>query len=484
MMDYLVLTSESITDYIPLGYKKEEPEKYYNLVEDHIHWMEKCRTIVITNINLHDHFIKEQNHNGATLASVLEAIKEIDNINYIRSKKQLHVLVLVQHQGQTIKRITEALTSAQFGFKPQIAKKFNPTGSLGSSKTGTSKYSAVLAKHHKDKSPNTSVASSIGGVSRLTGVTGRSWTTNRKIPKEIDFSDTTEFPPINPTQETHHGTSIQSSNLQQPNSSITDTMQIIQQAIDTALKKAYKDHWREITAIQDKYQRQIEALQQRTDSTTLENKFDKKFDKLMEMMTAMTGNVIRESPLRKKGKPSSEDNMTPPRYQQDISNDDSHSVDTNMSTDNQVTEPATDPLNTALPTSPNRDQNFEFEDTKMSLVSRFNEDQYEADNDQWINPHAAKERKHQQKSEKKSADHKNLYQQTIIKTIKHNNNSGSPARLPRKSPDRPGRGSPIKANRYTAPRPLQAEKHDGTKVILSSLSSTRRDHMDSRGRES
>ena len=51
LMDYLVLASERITDYIPLGYKKEEPEKYFNLlVNDHIQWMDKCRNIAITNV--------------------------------------------------------------------------------------------------------------------------------------------------------------------------------------------------------------------------------------------------------------------------------------------------------------------------------------------------------------------------------------------------------------------------------------------------
>ena len=50
-----VIASETITNYIPLGYKKEEPEKYFNLVDDHIQWMDKCRNIAITGVPSYEH---------------------------------------------------------------------------------------------------------------------------------------------------------------------------------------------------------------------------------------------------------------------------------------------------------------------------------------------------------------------------------------------------------------------------------------------
>ena len=246
LMDYLVLTSEIITDYIPLGYKKEEPEKYFNLVDDHIQWTNKCRNIAITNVPSFDQYTKATNQAGDSLESILQKIKEIDNICYIRNRKQVNILVSDEYQGYATKLIKDLLTSAEFPFKPQIAKKFNPTGSLGSSKSGTSKYSAVLSKYHREKSPNASVASSNGGVSRLTGHTGKSWGTNRKIPKEIDFTDSTEFPPITKATEKNE-TIAQDNSHQQQDSSITDTTMLIQQAIETALKKAYEYHKREIT---------------------------------------------------------------------------------------------------------------------------------------------------------------------------------------------------------------------------------------------
>ena len=482
IMDYLVIATEIITNYIPLGYKKEEPEKYFNLVEDHIQWMESCRNITITNVPSYNHYVNVTNHMGASLESILKNVKEIDNMCYIRNRNQVNILVPEQKQGYATNIIKDLLTSAAFPFKPQLAKKFNPTGSLGSSKSGTSKYSAVLAKYQKEqKSPNASVASSNGGVSRLTGQTGKSWGTSRKIPKEIDFTDSTEFPPIATDNAKPHETQTQNTSHQQQDSSITDTTAIIQQAIESALKKAYEVHKQEIVELQEKYQQQIKELQRQTTSTSLEHKFDEKFDKLMDMMTTMTSNITRESPIRKKGKQSSDDNVTPPRgMNQDHEEKNMHTEDTEMFTENSDEGSFIGPQFTA--NSPTRKPNIH-DTTATVLESRYDK-QNENDDDEkkWINPYADKERRQQQRNDKKTTEPKPLYQQKIEDSIKHVHHN-SPTRNHRNSPDRPGRGSPNRNNRYTAPRPIQAEKNQGTNVVLSSLSSSRRDTV-SRERES
>ena len=60
-MDYLVIESEKIDNYIPLGYKKEEPEEFYNIVYEHGLWIEKCQNIVIPNVPTINHFYREKN---------------------------------------------------------------------------------------------------------------------------------------------------------------------------------------------------------------------------------------------------------------------------------------------------------------------------------------------------------------------------------------------------------------------------------------
>ena len=151
-----------------------------------------------------------------------------------------------------------------------------------------------------------------------------------------------------------------------------------------------------------------------------------------------------------------------------------------MSTETTEEDPFIGPKFT--PTSPLRSKKTQ-DTTATVLETRYDQStENNTEEDTWINPHADKDRRQQQRLERKASETKILYQQTIEDTIKPNN-TGSPTRNYRNSPNRPGRGSPNRHNRYAAPRPIQAEKNQGTNVVLSSLSSSRRD-MGSRERES
>jgi hypothetical protein len=69
------------------------------------------------------------------------------------------------------------------------------------------------------------------------------------------------------------------------------------------VKKALEEHRKEITEMQNKFNKQLEIIQQQQqqqNTSTLEMKFDK----LLEMLASGNTNINRESPFLKKGKPN------------------------------------------------------------------------------------------------------------------------------------------------------------------------------------
>jgi hypothetical protein len=504
IMDYLAITSEKIDNYIPLGYKKEEPESFYELVQDHDLWMEQARNLAITNVPTSNDYTEVTNQNNETLESILKNIPGIDNVSYIRNQKQLNVTIVANKLPNVSNLVKEALATNEFPYKPYIAKKFNPTGSLGSNKSGTSKYSAAMSKYKTARSPNSSVATSNGDSSRLTSYTGRTWGNVRKVPKVIDFSDATEFPPLQPTTNPKATTNNYPQTQSTINDeSITDTT-VIQQAIDAALKKAYDEHRQELLAMQKRFDTQMEELKKQQNTTSLETKFDR----LLEMLTIDSTQITRESPLRKKGKPnnleqtafsqretpirSNKHDITmeveeceqplglrfdtthesPPRNNINTSNSNKHDKSLTKQQDNVMEieeEELTEyphPHHVPLPASPQRNTETIIQADRSTVRTSEGE---------WIT------------KEKKDKRSTRTMTQTKISDTMINGGYGtqrnspsrekpqSPSRLRKTTPNRPGRGTP--------PRPVQAEKDSGSKVILTTLSSSRGGPTAPHGRE-
>ena len=443
VMDYLVITSEKIENYIPIGYKKEDPDNFYNIVSNHSLWINKTRHAIIKNVPTIKHMRGEINSEGYTLEKMLKKTPGVDNVSYNASRKQITIAIPTHKLAQVTRTIQGAITSGEFTYKPQLAKNFNPTGSLGSISSGTSKYSAAMKKHQVDISPNSSVATSNDGT-KMTGNTGWSWTTQKKIPKEIDFTDATEFPSL--TSATRNQTTTAN------DESITNTT-VIQQAIDTALKKAYDDHRKELEAMQEamqaKFNKQLQLIQQQNNTTSLE----KKFDSLLELLLKDNPTIERESPIRKKGKPTNLEETTfsqidtPPRsninHQQEPP---SH----NMEIDD---EPPMGPhFDNELPMEPQFDSNH----VDNGII-----DARSSNEEDWI----IKEKK-----EKKP------HRMTQAKLVDMMKNGGYGTI--------DGRGSPSRnAGRGTPPRNKQTIRSQESNVVLTPLSSPRRGHNEPRGRE-
>ena len=463
IMDYLVITSEKIDNYIPIGYKKEDPENFYNIVNNHSIWINKTRHAIIKNVPTIKHLRGEVNHEGYTLEKLLKNIPDIENISYNPIKKQITVAVTTQKMIHVTRKIDGAITSAEFTYKPQVAKKFNPTGSLGSTNSGTSKYSAAMKKHQVNLSPNSSVATSIDDT-KMTRNTGWSWATQKKIPREIDFSDATEFPTL-PTKTRPKSPTIN-------DESITDTT-VIQQAIDLALKKAYEDHRKELEAMQeamqDKFNKQLQIIQQQNSTSTLE----KKFDSLLELLLKDTPTIQRESPIRKKGKPTNLEETTFSQIDTPTrSNTNKQTSESNHDDDMEIEEidPQLGPQYHPLPPSPQRNTGNEEPHSMTVGISDTVPEESE-----WIT-----------KEKKDRRFPKPMTQTKIFDTMPNGGyGESSPLRRHPQTPPRPIPNTPSRKTGKggTPPRPVQAEKGNGSKVKLTTLSSSRSGQNTPHGRE-
>jgi hypothetical protein len=463
IMDHMAITTETISNYIPMGYKKEDPENFFNIVYDHSVWIGKTRHITITNVPSKHHFDTTTNQHGQTLQLLLETTPGVENVSYIRNRRCVHVATPATKVSNITETIKNKVTAAQLEFQPQIAKQFNPTGSLGTSKSGTSKYSAAMSKYHTERSPNGSVATSIGeDLSKMTGQTGFSWNTQRKIPKEIDFTDATEFPPI-PHSSSETTTSRKyhkHDNIH--DESITDTT-VIQRAVDSAMKKVTEQHQKELAELQEKFNKQLEIIQQQHNITALEAKFDK----LMAMMMADHQNpILRESPIRKKGKPNNLENCdieTPTRSNRQLKETtadiDMHEASSDESTESHIKNST----ETLLPYA-----------TVAKTTSNDYATDSESDDNGWITKNK-KEKKVPKMTQRKIMDMMTTGGYGPRKSLFQTDQPHNPRQPGHSTPPRAGRGTPIRQH--------SPGTHGNSTSRLEKLSSTRSGNRSPRERE-
>jgi hypothetical protein len=466
IMDYMTITTDTIDNYIPLGYKKEEPDNFFNIVYEHNKWMENIRHISITNIPTNRQFKEETDAlSGKSLETALQQITDIEYLGYIRSKKLVHAAVSVKKIQQTIESIQEILIATKLPYKPLIAKRFNPNRSLGSIKSGTSKYSAAMAKYQSNRSPNASIATSQGeDVSRLTGYTGRSWGNQRKIPKEIDFTDNTQFPTLTANQPSTDPLIIP--HTATLDDSITDTT-VIQQAIDSALKKAYELHLKEMTDMQEKFNQQLDIIRSQQQNTNLESKVDRLMEiLLMDKQTS----IDRESPIRKKGRPN---NLNQTAFESESTPTRSNCQTKDPSDDTQMT-----------------DQSHE---TEPPMGPHFERESLEAYNNYCITHDDASNTSSSESSEsdwitktKKEKKFPKMTQTKLVTMMKHGgygNNDSPPRKNTATNQYNPRKQTPPRAGRGSPSRSTQMDKQTTNDLRLTKLPSTRSGPKDPHGRE-
>ena len=204
ILDHLTIVRQSVTHYIPNGFKREDPEGHYDFVDQHRVWLDNHRNIPILNVASASQFTQEKNANQVSLKVLLLGVPGIERCNYDATNQRVNVSVNASNFSQVSKAITAMIEAAELPFKPMVKQNYNPTGSLGSIKTGTSKYLDTISKYKKNRSPNSSMATSVGNQSATTSRSTRTWNTHR-IPTEIDFSED-NFPPIPSKAENQNAT--------------------------------------------------------------------------------------------------------------------------------------------------------------------------------------------------------------------------------------------------------------------------------------
>jgi hypothetical protein len=130
---------------------------------------------------------EEKNNNQQSLKIMLMGIPHVKRFKYNYGNKRVNVSVMAKNFSDVSKAISTMLSTAGFPSQPIVKQNYNPTGSLGSKKTRTSKYLDTFSKYKKLQSPTSLIATSAGNQSHTTVRSTPTWNTNR-IPTKIDFS--------------------------------------------------------------------------------------------------------------------------------------------------------------------------------------------------------------------------------------------------------------------------------------------------------
>ena len=273
-----------VTHFIPNGFKTEDQDGYYELVDQHRNWLDNHRNIPILNVETINQYTQDKNANQISLKVLLLGVPGIERCNYDSVNKRVNVSVTASTFLKVSKAITAMLSTSGLPFQPLVKQNYNPTGSLGSKKTGTSKYLDTVSKYKKVWSPTSSIATSVGTQSQASIRSIRTWSTIR-IPTEIDFSED-NFPPLQnksdspitatsdriiPTSATNYlgATAGGYSSSFKPvarqgvspyTTDQTESSLTIQSAISQALAAAREDHMKMLVAQQEVHRKEIEKL--------------------------------------------------------------------------------------------------------------------------------------------------------------------------------------------------------------------------------
>ncbi len=239
---------------------------------------------------------------------------------------------------------------------------------------------------------------------------------------------------------------------------------MIQQAIDSALKKAYEAHLKDMTDMQERFNQQLEFIRKQQQNTNLENKVDR----LMEILLAdkQRTDIDRESPIRKKGRPNNLEhtafasNATPTR-----------------SNCHPPTRSSNQPDETEPPMGPHFELASQEDDSNHSSnADDMSTSSSETSGNAWIT------------KTRKEKRFPKLTQTKLVDMMKQGDQHGSKSSPPRKNANMTTHNkmkqTPPRAGRESPPRSPYHDKRTNNETQLTKLPSTRGGQSDPHGRES
>jgi hypothetical protein len=203
IMDYLLLQSRSITNYIPYALKREDPSAYASIINAHSIWMNEHRNIQILNIPTRNSLHSTGKHN-ITMQQVVNNLPLALDSNYDRIRQRLNISVNAANFSTMQSMIKQAIAKHEFNYKPHLKHITpRPTEDDVSSTTNKSRYSSALSDIilYAANQPTDDQSSSNSNKNP--------WK-RRTVPSVINFTeyDPNSFPPLpnrSPANPTRRG---------------------------------------------------------------------------------------------------------------------------------------------------------------------------------------------------------------------------------------------------------------------------------------
>lgn len=260
VMDYLLLRAKTLPQYVPLGFKTEDPTGFQNILNSHETWLENHRNIQINNIPSTAHYVEHlstSRPNGpTTLAKLLASIPHVLDVNYDPIHSRLNVSVDKTNFARTSNTLAEELKATTFDFQPTVRKIYTTASSPmdvsadASVHTTTTKYSQILSDI---VSAANSLASTTDDRIAQRPPHSNPWKT---IPSTIYFYTTSsdDFPPL---AQIHTTAAIQP---QSDNNSDSITVSTLQSTIHEALAELQRQHNAELKAMREDHRAELEDI--------------------------------------------------------------------------------------------------------------------------------------------------------------------------------------------------------------------------------
>lgn len=198
-MDNLLLHKKTQPDYIPNIYKKIDSDYYNGLIMKQEKWLSDHRNVQINDVPDKKSFISICSKiTSNTLYQTLKSLADVEGISYDPARKRVNASVNVEKFIAVTNMIAEHIKKAEFEYKPKVKIPSN-VNSVGSGRS--SKYHDAMSVH-KSVNSNDSESTTNSKTKRYSNP----WRKQRSIPRTIDFTNETEFPPLS-TKKTQKSTS-------------------------------------------------------------------------------------------------------------------------------------------------------------------------------------------------------------------------------------------------------------------------------------
>jgi len=247
-MDHLLLHKKTQPQYIPNIYKKIDSAYYNDLIMQQEKWLSEHRNIQINEVPDKKSFISIRSKTTSmTLYQTLKSVPEIEGVYYDPSRKRVNASVNVEKFISTTKATAELIKKAEFDFDPKIKIPSN-ANSIGSGRS--SKYHDAMSAH-RSVSSNASSETTNSKPKHYSNPWRRQ---QRSIPRTIDFTNDTEFPPLPTKKATASATSTGDQNKKSHQKTDGDTLTTttVQEAIADALQQVEKKFKETLATLQTK----------------------------------------------------------------------------------------------------------------------------------------------------------------------------------------------------------------------------------------